>query len=440
MKRFWLVLLSLGLIMAFSASAFAVDVKFSGTYYAAGAYVDKISVYKNSTNDKQSSAFYFQKLQLTTEFVASPGLSLVTRANIMERVWGNTRSATGTALDTASAATRAENENIGFDYAYINYTSPIGIWKVGYMSDSTWGTIFGDSSTPRGKISYTLPIGNFAIGASIVKYNENSANVINTTDMTDNDKDKYGLTVNYTAKNWAAGLLGSYYSDATSRSASPAYKGKYYNVQPYAKAKIGPVAIEAELSYYFGKYAEYETAGNTDKDVNSLSGYVDVLGTFGPVYVGGTFAYAQGQGDNADKVNTLATGGFDWNPTLILFNQDMTYWVSSSNYGTGNAMTNAFLYQVRAGVKPTDKLDIGASVAFAQKDTVNAQTDTASYVRASKDIGWEIDVTGTYKITNNLSYMLGVGYLIPGDYYKGNDKANEITNTYLVINKLALTF
>jgi len=44
MKRFWLVLLSLGLIMAFSASAFAVDVKVSGEYYAAGLYLNKTNV------------------------------------------------------------------------------------------------------------------------------------------------------------------------------------------------------------------------------------------------------------------------------------------------------------------------------------------------------------------------------------------------------------
>ena len=30
MKRFWLIMLSMGLIMAFSATAFAVDVKVSG--------------------------------------------------------------------------------------------------------------------------------------------------------------------------------------------------------------------------------------------------------------------------------------------------------------------------------------------------------------------------------------------------------------------------
>ncbi len=46
MKRFWLVLLSLGLVMAFSVSAFAVDVKFSGSYYAAGMYLDKTKLTK----------------------------------------------------------------------------------------------------------------------------------------------------------------------------------------------------------------------------------------------------------------------------------------------------------------------------------------------------------------------------------------------------------
>ena len=43
MKRFWLVLLSLGLIMAFSASAFAVDVNVSGEYYVGGLYLNKVS-------------------------------------------------------------------------------------------------------------------------------------------------------------------------------------------------------------------------------------------------------------------------------------------------------------------------------------------------------------------------------------------------------------
>ena len=47
MKRFWLMMLSLGLVMAFSASAFAVDVKVSGEFYVGGLYLNKVNV-----NDK----------------------------------------------------------------------------------------------------------------------------------------------------------------------------------------------------------------------------------------------------------------------------------------------------------------------------------------------------------------------------------------------------
>ncbi|HPK54730.1 MAG TPA: hypothetical protein PK114_09710, partial [Smithellaceae bacterium] len=79
MKRFWLVLLSLGLIMAFSASAFAVDVKFSGSYYAAGMYMNRPTLDGSAIKDGPSSAFYFQRLRMQTDFVVSPGLTLITR-------------------------------------------------------------------------------------------------------------------------------------------------------------------------------------------------------------------------------------------------------------------------------------------------------------------------------------------------------------------------
>ncbi len=119
MKRFWLVLLSLGLIVAFSASAMAVDVKFSGEYYAAGMYLDKTSLKDGTATDGPSTAFYFQRLRLNTDFVVSPGLKLVTRADIMERAWGANRTWLVTKIllplqsgspwqDTMSAGTRSE--------------------------------------------------------------------------------------------------------------------------------------------------------------------------------------------------------------------------------------------------------------------------------------------------------------------------------------------
>jgi hypothetical protein len=74
-----------------------------------------------------------------------------------------------------------------------------------------------------------------------------------------------------------------------------------------------------------------------------------------------------------------------------------------------------------------------ASVSLATADKKPVDFLNSAY-------GWGIDVVGTYKITNNLSYMLGVGYLFTDDYFKGTDDANTIRDDFLVINKLTLTF
>lgn len=104
---------------------------------------------------------------------------------------------------------------------------------------------------------------------------------------------------------------------------------------------------------------------------------------------------------------------------------------SSANSGP---MTNAYFAQLRAGVRPVDKLDIMASVSYAVAD----KTPQATWV--GRKYGYEVDVTATYKLTNNLSYLVGAGYFFTGDYYKGESEANEVVNNFMVINKLALTF
>jgi len=41
---------------------------------------------------------------------------------------------------------------------------------------------------------------------------------------------------------------------------------------------------------------------------------------------------------------------------------------------------------------------------------------------------------------NNLSYMLGGGYLFTGKYFKGTGDGNKVRNDYLIISKLTLAF
>jgi hypothetical protein len=454
MKRFWLVLLSLGLIMAFSTSAFAVDVKFSGTFYAAGQYLDRISVADNGFRPL-STAAYFQRLRLRTEFVVAPGVSLITRADIMERAWGALRtSATaantlgGPLMGDQSSGTKAENENIAFDQVYVSVVTPIGMFTAGYQPDGMYGTMFMNSDSQVAKIGYYLPIGNLTLVAQVGKGAEASSPYVNSftnTNLgaTDNDYDLYYLMGIYRAKTVEAGMLYMFIRNATVRPTQIGLNSQsaLHLLSPYAKVTLGPVYVEGEVRYVFGKSTQTDS-GVGDVTASGLSAYINAVGTFGPVYIGGTFAYLSGDDPaTTDKTEggagLLISGGNDWNPCLILFNYDRTTWAGSITGFNGtvanNVMTNAFLYQIKGGVKPTDKLDIGVAASFLQADKVAA-------TMVSKDFGYEVDVTGTYKITNNLSYMLGFGYLFTGDYFKGTSSSNTVKNDYLVINKLTLTF
>jgi len=485
MKKFWLVLLLVGLIMAFSVSAFAVDVQISGSYYAAGMYLDQTSLMKGSidkstggsglhNNDDISTAFFFQRLRVRTDFTISPGLKFITRFDAMERIWGGARSDPGTTYDTQSAGTRAENENIAFDWAYIEYTSPIGLFQVGYAEDNVWGTVFGSSGSgfPAGQILYGAQIGPVTFGAEIEKEADGNYSAVNPkATWTDTDYDRYNVFGIYNFKGGETGLLFTYSRIANDKQ-TPSYTGGaigawgvplnmggspipyanmmyIYTLQPYAKVKLGPVKLEGEFVYGWGSINAEDGLMGYDLQLQDIMAYLNAVVDAGPVYFGGTVAYMSGDnGQNGSRVNgNVLGGGMDWNPCLIMFNQDLTYWVGpingyggSSNFSgsypnTGyGGMTNAWFGQIKAGVHPISNLDISTAISYAKADEIPGGWAGSSY-------GLELDVTGTYKITNNLSYMVGAGYWWVGDYYKGwAADQNEVRDDYMVINKLTLTF
>ncbi|KFN37981.1 hypothetical protein KN63_06950 [Smithella sp. F21] len=444
MKRFWVILLTLGLMAAFSTTAMAVDVKVSGEYYAAGMYLDKTTLKSGTATDGPSTAFFYQRLRVQTDFIVSPGLKLVTRFDAMERAWGATRNpiGTGTTLALDSAGTVAENENIAIDWAYIEYKSPIGVFSAGYMNDGSTGTIFGNSYSPKARIKYSNNFGPVKLGLAYTKEGELSNTAIYTGNTADADKDKYGIEGVYNWKGGKAGLNVNYYNQRDNRPKAIPYKRAYFLFTPYAIAKIGPVALQAEFNYAVGDQ-EYEFPSTTaDKDIESFTGWVDATADFGMFYAGGSIAYVSGDNDpNDDKVKNVINGGRDWNPCLIMWNYERTKWAGGlAGYNGANqdtAMANGWLFQLRGGVRPIEKLDVMLSATYAVADK-KPFVGTTEYI--DDKYGYEVDLTATYKITNNLSYMLGAGYLKADDYYKGLNDANQIDDDFLVINKLTLTF
>jgi hypothetical protein len=440
MKKLLVVLLSLGLVAVFSTSVLAVDspvtLQFSGEFYAAGIYLDKTNLTKDVG---ASTAFYFQRLRIRTDFIVGPALLLITRFDAMERAWGASRSAPGTIQPIDSAGTMAENENIAFDWAYIEYKTPIGTFDVGYMNDGPIGTIFGDTSFPSGRIKYSANFGSFTFNAGYSKVTDRSYTANNASTFSDADNDKGFLEGVYHWTGSKAGFEAYYYHYDATRPAPTSFRRSYFLLTPYVIAKIGPVALQAEFNYLTGN--DKGEDGVADVKLENYTGWIDAVLTLGPVYFGGTIAYVSGDDPNtADKrEGGVINGGHDWSPTLIMWNYDRSTWFGplESNATTGNgfgvAFANGILYQGRVGVKPVEKLDIMASLTYATADKKPFNYDSNQY-------GYEFDVTATYKITNNLTYMLGAGYLWTGDYFKGTSTANDVSNEYLVINKLSLIF
>jgi hypothetical protein len=235
-----------------------------------------------------------------------------------------------------------------------------------------------------------------------------------------------------------------YHYDDSAPDTLGGYKKTYFKFEPYAIFKIGPVAIQTEIDYANGYLKQYDsyTVGH-DMKLENISGWIDATVTFNPIYFGGTVAYVSGDnpGTTDKQEGGTLNGGTEWNPCLILFNYyDLTYEVGPIGGYGGSAisgpMSNALFFQGRVGVKPIAGLDIMASLSYADADQ-----KPAGFV-GSGVYGYEIDVTATYKITNNLTYMLGAGYLFAGDYFKGtgtNPNAS-VSDDYMVINKLTLTF
>ncbi|MCE5211544.1 MAG: hypothetical protein LLG40_08320 [Deltaproteobacteria bacterium] len=450
MKKLRLILLSLMLVMAFSVSASAVDVKISGEYYAAGMYLSNTNVndryYEHKDkriNPDQSTAFFYQRLRVGADFVVSPSLKLVTRFDTMERIWGGARSESSTTLAADSYGTAAENENIAVDWAYINYVSPVGKFDIGIMNDGSTGTIFGNSYAPKPRIKYSYSKDAFTLNLAYTKEKDQSRSAVATgTSFTDGDNNKYGIEGVYAWKDGKAGLQINYYDYAEKRPASDNYNRTYLLFTPYAIAKIGPVALQAEFNYATGDYKKYDrpdsNPSHIDTKVRSISAYVDATATFDPVFLGATAAYVSGDDPETGDINEGAlNGGRDWNPCLIMFNYyDVANWTGTI-YGYDGTqvtgpMTNAIFVQGRVGVKPVPELKAMLSVSYATADEKPVGYDG--------NYGWEVDLTGTYKITNNLSYMLGIGYLFTGDYFKGDNIGVDVNNDYIVMNKLTLTF
>jgi len=499
MRKFWIVLIALGLIAAFSMPASAADVKFSGSYYVQGWYSHNHSLIDQDDTSTEglrgATSLFHQRLRVETQFKVAEGLFLTTRFDALERNWGDRRERNAVATNTVLPPTAAyypyntprtagnletasrradhtytttnaqgttvgfygtqEQANIEFERAYITANLPFGQLNVGYFNDIAWGTMWLDTWGTRPAVSLAIPVGPWTF---VAKYKMNlEGNMYNGIGgINSSDADIYDVAVKYAAKTWEAGVLFEYgdsRANKTSDRLPTSFATTLYTALPYFKATFGPLYLEGEGSYAFGTQKEFDTGG-TDVDWEWWSAYLHAKYDLKPMYFGAIAAYMSGDDPaSQDKVEgNLAmslVAGQAFKPALLLWNDDYYTAMGGGLAGRTAAgdtvryqfMDNVWFFQGYVGVKPTPKWDVVFKVSYAFAPEKPGVFVNNKYVEYEDDVyGTEFDLVATYKIFDNLSYMVGAAYLMTGDYFKGINGNANLEDNYMLMHQLTLTF
>jgi hypothetical protein len=486
--------MALGLVVAVAMPAAAVELRLSGSWYMTGFYVDNPSgLDKNSTRANDPSwgtytynparnagetpanlvgaagqtagdarhnrgavAYYVHKLQFLPEIKVTEGLSLKTSISMLQGVMGdNTQKQTnGGGLVTPTTTTRQQSgataagnsvfiqENLEWNYAYVDFKTALGRFEVGYVSRGLgFGTAFLNDPYPWGGVQYSNVMGPMTLMGSAFKYreyaNRNNYGVGQLTNgvWNDADGDQYNLAGIYKMKIGEAGLNIQYIRDSRAKqhwaTGAPDSTGlrptnnqgwisQLTMFQPYAKLRFGIVYLESELFYQLGNMRKYETfaAGTTtepDVTVNAYGGYIKGQVDLKPFFAGAMFVYMSGDDlQNKDKITGSMGQWQGWNytnavhQTLILWNSEMTDHMGNTIVGnnpatnvnprTGSSyrgtryMDNVWFYQIYGGMNITPKMNVTGRLSYATADkkpkmgigevgtVLNASTTSAAYL------------------------------------------------------------
>ncbi|MFH1155906.1 MAG: hypothetical protein V1793_19015 [Pseudomonadota bacterium] len=351
MKRVLLFAAVLCLLSGMVLPVHALEVEFKGEFYVEGL----INSNEGMLEKDLTSDYRQMRLRMSTDFNVTDSLSLTTRFDALETVWGTTDSA---------VASKSDQANIDFDRAYLTYKSSIGMFQVGRMLGGCWGTDFADDEIDADRIKWVAPLDMAGGKLYLLAINEKFSEYDKGTALSDEDNDKYYLGGVFKTQTYSAGLLSAFYNYNTAQDLGQAFAVKAFNdvyakdlannpgnslatyiggyaaglstggynpalglpaamggakddpmnvlftrgstmsarlflLSPYFAGKFGDFGISAELDYVWGA-VEYEkkTLGkNPDRDVKALTYNVEGTYDMGPFTFQAGYAFASGDAD-----------------------------------------------------------------------------------------------------------------------------------------------
>lgn len=494
MKKIIMTAIAVSFLFILAVPAMALETEFSGSYYAEGLYHEHPDLRDNNQND-----YLTMRLRIKPVFKISDNISLITRFDALEKNWGTSDgssassttlplyNAAGTIATYTTATSIEDDDNIDWDWAYLQFKTGIGGFLVGRQNGNAWGTDFIDSAGPRDRVTWIVPINNLYLAGVYEKNAEFDSDDVNEGSS---DNDKYYLTATYKGEGFKTGLLYGYYryrtfqdmaqaSDtaaATAMANAAGYDlanylanagaidlGAFYgqllaaginpvNLStceatahifiPYFEGKFGPLGLQGEFAYAMADadYDAINNAGKLSKDATVMAYNLEGTYDVGPLTFQAGYARSSGDANYADDdVESFGyiEPGTDWGKTLILYSDiaglEETLGSLGNPVGGGKACWDGYqVYYLGVDYNVMDNLTLSAIVAKSKADDVIAGWDD--------DHGLEYDLTLSWKIFDNLSYTATYAFLDAGDYWEMGNPATQVEDTFTLYHKLELEF
>lgn len=442
------------MMVAFAATAFAADIKFSGSYEVNGRYTDNYNLnglagtvytgysslgdhtqqYNDTTKawevdpkgakgdaDAVSASWYKQTFDLWMNVQTDKDTFFKSMIEFVDDKYANSKPNSG---DGDYAANGLGGDNFELQRAWLGHNFGGILLEAGLMNSGTWGYAFGDNleGNMRIKATFDVPYGKLSV---LTQKSAESSN-INKKDSEDDDADKYSIGYKGTFGGIMVAPKLDY--DIKSSSSNGDYEGsgdsKTIDFDLAAGGKFGALTVEAEYQLKSTSLADEDKAnGKEDYDVYGF--YLNANYNLGAATVGALTAYASVSSDDETQGYSF---GDDLDATFIL---DDELALGDKN---GIGLTGFWATALYATYDVNDKLNVMAKYAYAKS---NWKSDSGANKYLEDATAWELDGMATYAITKDLSYYVLAGYAKVDLDYNGLEDPDGII---LVKNGLKINF
>jgi hypothetical protein len=457
MKRHLVLGAVLAALVGTTSTSWALDVKWGGDYRLRGFYNDNLT---DGDKDTQDSAAYYSSRFMMTTSASEDGVS-----GVVTLLAGST-NATGNRLlgDTPAFGP------VGPATAGTFTTTSVDLLEAYIKADfKTWNLTAGRAGLKFGNgvifddwvdgVWADLGLGGATLTVGTAKLVENTDNTVigignaAAPTGTSHDADLYFVNAGLGKMGMASGtnLFLTYLKDRDDAllGGGVGAETTVWTLGAATDLDMNGLKLKAELDYLNG--TNEVPAGDVD-----IQGYNIVLGAkldAGGIPLGVDLVYTSGQEKTANAdINMNGLSG-NYPLGIIITNSGArSLGVTdgtclgvggSSTYGggSGSCIGSDGLTAIKVSSGMTHDshvVDVAAIWARSSEDPDGSGAGPA--FDGGEDIGIELDATLTWALTKRLSWLVGAGYLLAGDYVKSVNTSGATDNLTVLVTQLGYTF